>query len=301
VKQAFVRRRFSAESRALIDTANTIIEEYQQQGFELTLRQLYYQFVVRGLLPNTERSYKNLGSVIGDGRMAGLVDWDAISDRTRHLRSLTHWKSPREVAEAAVGSYRLDKWEKSGVRPEVWIEKDALIGVIEDICNSYDVACLSCRGYLSLSEVYAASRRITSRYVGRIPQQTLIIHLGDHDPSGMDMSRDIANRLSLMTPADSHSLTRLALNMDQVKEHKPPPNPAKLSDSRCSSYVRQYGDKSWELDALEPQVIQGLVHGAIGFVLKFPDIKRNYSRQQTAEKRGRKALTELAKQAPVAP
>ena len=87
----------------VIERANEIIADYQSQGFDLTLRQLFYQFVSRGLIPNTQKEYKNLGSAINDGRLAGLVDWESIVDRTRELRSLPHWTSPRDIVKACGG------------------------------------------------------------------------------------------------------------------------------------------------------------------------------------------------------
>jgi hypothetical protein len=74
---------FRSASLSVIELANSIIAEYQAQGYDLTLRQLYYQFVARGIIPNSDAEYKKLGSVINDGRLAGLIDWDSITDRTR--------------------------------------------------------------------------------------------------------------------------------------------------------------------------------------------------------------------------
>jgi hypothetical protein len=108
--------------------------------------------------------------------------------------------------------------------------------------------------------------RIKRRYVND-SQRTVILHLGDHDPSGIDMTRDILERLQGFLGyhgcADSLTLYRIALNMDQVEEHNPPPNPAKLTDSRCAGYMDQYGDESWELDALRPDVLIELIRTKI--------------------------------------
>lgn len=136
---------FRKETSNLICTANDIIEEYNAQGFNLTLRQLYYQFVARGLLENTEKSYKKVGPIINDARLGGLVDWLSIEDRTRSLRALSHWESPQEVVRACADQYRIDKWRDQALRVEVWIEKDALVDVIGGICNKLDVPYFSCR------------------------------------------------------------------------------------------------------------------------------------------------------------
>ena len=243
----------------MIGQANTIIADYQAQGYRLTLRQLYYQFVARDLIPNTMRSYKRLGSIINDGRLAGLIDWTAIEDRTRHVEAPSHWDSPSNIIDSCAYSYRIDKWADQEYRPEVWIEKEALAGVIERVCTKLDIAYLSCRGYTSQSEMWSSGGRL-----GRMAtkgQTPVILHFGDHDPSGLDMTRDIVDRMRMFM--GGVRLERLALNMDQVQTYDPPPNPAKVTDSRYEAYVAEFGDESWELDALEPAVLAELVENAV--------------------------------------
>lgn len=255
--------KFRPATLSLIKTANEIIAEYQAQGFDLTLRQLYYQFVSRDIIPNTQKSYKNLGSVVNDGRLAGMIDWDTIVDRTRELRALPHWGDPSEIVKTCANQFNIDIWAKQTYRPEIWIEKDALAGVFERVCRELDVALFSCRGYTSQSEMWSASQRMLRyRKAGQIP---CIFHFGDHDPSGKDMSRDIQDRLRLFT-GKGMKFERLALNMDQVEEFSPPPNPAKITDSRADAYIAEFGSESWELDALEPSVLAGLVRDAVGRV-----------------------------------
>ncbi len=267
----YTPKKFGASAVAMIDTADTIMREYAAQGFSLTLRQLYYQFVARGLIPNAMNEYKRLGTVVNDGRMAGMLDWDNIEDRTRGIERLSTWSSPRGVLASAAAGYRKDLWVGQEVRPEVWIEKEALAGVIEPTCNENRVDYLACRGYLSQSEAWRAGMRIVKRWQN-YGQKTLILHLGDHDPSGIDMTRDNRDRLDLFCShhVGEHDfeyrifdLKRIALNMDQVESYSPPPNPAKLTDSRASDYVMKFGDESWELDALDPSQIAGLIQNEI--------------------------------------
>ena len=125
-KIAYIEKRFAKSSLTIIEQANAIIADYAGQGFNLTLRQLYYQFVSRDLVANKQKEYKRIGSVINDGRLAGLIDWNAIEDRTRNLRGLSHWDNPAEIVDAAVNSYKRDKWENQPYRPEVWIEKEPI-------------------------------------------------------------------------------------------------------------------------------------------------------------------------------
>lgn len=249
---------FSDGTLALIRQCNAIIAEYTEAGYRLTLRQLYYQLVSRDIIANRQTEYKRLGSIVNDGRLAGLIDWNAIEDRTHNLQKMAAWNNPAEIVEACAAQFHVDMWEGQEYRPEVWIEKDALLGVIEPVCHEFDVPFFSCRGYTSQSEMWAGAMRF--QRIGR-EQTTIIFHLGDHDPSGKDMTRDIIDRMELFMGGTK--LERLALNMDQVKQYNPPPNPAKFTDSRCAGYVAEFGESSWELDALRPDVLDGLIRGAI--------------------------------------
>jgi hypothetical protein len=305
VKIEYVPKNFSNGSLRIIELAEQICTDYAAQGFDLTLRQLYYQFVARGHIPNKDTEYKRLGSIINDARLAGLVDWDHIVDRTRNLRTLGHWDDPADIIGSAVNSFRTDKWATQPVRIEVWIEKDALVGVLDATCPGLDVPYFSCRGYTSQSEIWGAAQRL-DQYLWA-GQDVLIIHLGDHDPSGIDMSRDIEDRLRMFTRKDkiehmkdmlrgwvkegkieykgkneegheeyikqavammdqwednscgNLEIRRIALNMDQVEQYDPPPNPAKLTDSRATGYIDNFGDESWELDALDPATLSALI------------------------------------------
>lgn len=291
-KIAYQKFNFRPRTLALIQAANQIIAEYTAQGFVLTLRQLYYQFVSRDIIPNTMREYKNLGSVINDGRLAGLIDWNALEDRTRNLKTVGHWDSPEDIVRACASAFSVDKWSTQGVRPEVWIEKDALVGVIEGVCNELDVPFFSCRGYTSQSEMWGAAMRFVK--YSKAGQRVHVVHLGDHDPSGQDMSRDIEDRIRMFMGTHvsnpKFDFTRIALNMDQVEEYNPPPNPAKSSDTRFEDYRKEFGDESWELDALEPTVIATLIRTQV-------EELRNEDRWDRAveeEEEARKTLGKIA-------
>lgn len=284
-----------ADALSVISEANSICADYATRGYDLTLRQLYYQFVSRALIPNTQQSYKRLGDIVNNARLAGLMDWDYIVDRTRNLRSNSHWRTPGGIIRSAADSFALDKWSDQPARVEVWVEKEALAGIVEQVASRWDCAWFSCRGYVSQSELWGAAQR-HHRYLAD-GQRVVVVHLGDHDPSGIDMTRDITDRLLLFThqdwlnrmmpeddePVYDRDITdhirifagiegsghepievhRIALNMDQIEQYNPPPNPAKLTDSRASDYIETYGPDSWELDALDPAVLDALIEGAI--------------------------------------
>lgn len=264
--EAFIERKFSSDTLATIEAANTIIAEYQADGFTLTLRQLYYQFVARDMLKNRQSEYKRLGAILNDARLAGLVDWAAIEDRTRSLRDVSTWDAPGNIIKSAAHSYKEDLWAKQPVRVEVWIEKDALLGVIEPACERWRLPYFACRGNNSQSEQYVAGKRILAR-MRHEGKRTVILHLGDHDPNGLDMTRDNDARLQIFTAGESDEgcvdVRRLALNYDQVVEHRPPPNPVKMTDSRSTGYVERFGEECWELDALSPQIIDGVIDAAV--------------------------------------
>ncbi|MCZ6776379.1 MAG: hypothetical protein O7D34_07990, partial [Ignavibacteria bacterium] len=255
----------------------------------LTLRQLYYQFVVSGRIPNTKRSYKRLASIVNDGRLVGLIDWNAIKDRTRNLQSASLWDSPAQMVKACATQYRIDRWAAQKSRLEVWIEKDALIGVIESVCDELDVPYFACRGYVSQSEQWRAGQRFI-QYARKHKQHPVVIHLGDHDPSGLDMTRDNDARLCLFG-ADV-TVRRIALNMDQIDQYSPPPNPTKVTDSRAEGYIAKFGTDSWELDALEPAVIQELVRGTI---MEYLD-EALWQEAIAEEQQGRDRLAEAAEE-----
>lgn len=259
-KITYKSKSFRESSLSLIDLCNSIVSSYFHMGYALTLRQLYYRLVAQGIIENSQRSYKRLGSIINDARLAGLVDWYAIEDRTRNLIGNSHWTNPTSIAEAVAKQFMIERWKEQPWHIEVWVEKDALVGVIGKVCREYDVDYLSCRGYISQSEMWNGAERMYRALDNG--KDVLLVHLSDHDPSGIDMTRDIENRLSVFW-ADHVKVERLALTMAQINQFNPPPNPAKLSDSRYEGYVRMYGSNSWELDALEPQEIHRLIETII--------------------------------------
>jgi hypothetical protein len=294
-KVCYVPKTFSPAHQDIIRAANAIIHEFSAQGYDLTLRQLYYQFVSRDLIANKQTEYKRLGSIVNDARLAGKIDWDAITDRTRNLQALSHWARPQEILDAIAEQYREEKWRLQPVRIEVWIEKDALAGVFQRVCRTLDVSYFSCRGYTSQSEMWAAAQRLRGYERGSMetggpknPQETVILHFGDHDPSGIDMSRDIQERLTLF--GSNVEVRRLALTMEQIEEYTPPPNPAKETDARFAGYLAEYGDESWELDALRPDVLATLVRDA---VLELRD-EAAWETAETQERRRKRSLRAIS-------
>lgn len=254
----------------LVGETARICLEYDRQGYRLTLRQLYYQFVARGLLPNSDGSYKVVKRLALIGRYAGYVDWDHIEDRTRQVEALSHFAGPAALLREAATQYQDDLWAGQAAHVEVWIEKDALLGLIEGPCADNDVAYFSCRGYTSATTIRDTALRLLRAHQQQ-KQRLVVLHFGDHDPSGWDMSRDVEERIRAMVrthnpQADAKlEVKRVALLRAQINAYSPPPPPmpAKVDDSRYKGYVRDHGPDAWELDALQPADLVALVEDAI--------------------------------------
>lgn len=254
-------------TQAVVTTANEILDEYTEQGYHLSLRQLYYQFVARDLLPNTEKSYKRLGDIITKARDAGMIDWDLIQDRGRSLYGHTHYDNGEDFLNQMANRFHCNWWEGQDRRVQVWVEKEALSNVVHRAASAWDVDYFPCKGYMSASAIWEMGQLMLNS--GH--DDWLVLHLGDHDPSGIDMSRDIEDRLRLYSSqifeddniSPDIEVRRIALNMDQIEEYNPPPNPAKVTDSRADKYIAVHGAESWELDALEPSIIVELIESHI--------------------------------------
>jgi hypothetical protein len=303
MKETFIEKDFGSAAVEMIRTINGILDSYRAQGYDLSLRQLYYQLVSRNLVPNTEKSYKNVGCLVSDARLAGLVDWDMIKDRGREMLSNPHWNDPAHFMEVVAPQFRFDLWEDQKNYVEVMVEKQALEGVLQPVCSRLDVPFTANKGYSSSSAMYEASKRFLTR--AEQGKKLYVIYLGDHDPSGIDMSRDVEDRLDLFIKTSLNlcaeigpnevpiiNVKRVALNMNQVRELDPPENPAKITDSRADAYIARFGTSSWELDAIEPRQLADIVTRAITGLMDVRLFNRNLKKMEA----GRNKLLSLAKQ-----
>lgn len=280
---------FRPATRALITQCNTIIAHYQSANLRLTLRQLYYQLVSRNVIPNSEKSYKSLGKTISEARLAGLVDWDAIEDRVRRPERASQFASLQSLARAALASWRLPRWADQPNYVELWVEKDALSGVLAPLADEFHIVLMVNRGYSSQSAMYESACRFNT---DGDDKPKYLLYLGDHDPSGEDMVRDVRDRLEMFGVQDL-TVTKVALTMDQVEEHNPPPNPAKMSDSRAEAYVAEHGAHSWEVDALPPETLQDLIRDAISEHIDLELYNDTIRREQRLATRFRNAVDKI--------
>ncbi len=269
---------------ACIDQANSIIHEYMSAGYRMTLRQLYYQFVSRDLLANVEKNYRSLAKTISNGRLAGLIDWDAIEDRGRVPNVPPQWNEIDDVLTAAVEQFRLPRWNTQPTYAELWVEKQALAGVLEPLAYGFHVPLMVNKGYSSMSAMYESAQRFR-----RHDKPKHLFYLGDLDPSGEDMVRDIRDRL-YMFGVDDLEVTKVALTMAQVEEHEPPPNPTKVTDPRAAWFIEQYGDSCWEVDALPPPTLEALIRNALNEIIDREEMNAVETQEDVDKERIREIL-----------
>jgi len=255
MKEEFRPQNFRPDSLELINSCDEIINDFMQQGLRLTLRQLYYQLVTKNIIKNEERSYKNLSNLVSDARLAGHLDWDAIEDRIRVPSIPAEWENIKSIVESALYSYRLPTWKDQPQYVELWVEKDALAGVLRPLAEKHHVTMMVNRGYSSQSAMYEASKRFMRRQEDG--KELTLLYLGDFDPSGEDMVRDIADRMQMFGIA--LNVRKIALTMDQVRQYNPPPNPAKIKDPRAAGFIAEHGASSWEVDAINPTELRGII------------------------------------------
>lgn len=261
MREQFVEINFRPKSLELIDECNRVCDDYKARRIPLSLRQMYYRLVAQDIIPNNMRQYKSLTSLVTDARMAGLMDWDAIEDRERTCFKYPIVEDHQTAVDECRGGIDLDFWSDQECYVEVWVEKKALENIVGKAAWKWRVPYMATKGYLSTTEAYDAAQRFAEHHgEGRT---CVLIHLGDHDPSGIDMTRDNKKRIETLSWGVPIEVRRIALNMDQIEEHRPPPNPAKTTDSRATGYIERFGLSSWELDALDPSIIGDLVEAEI--------------------------------------
>lgn len=263
-------RYWQARKEDVIEHIKEIIEEYQDEGYVLTLRQLHYQLVTKNYIINHDTAYKKLSNILDDCRYAGIVDWSAIEDRGR-VPYLPYWAhDSQDALNDTIESFRIDRQKGQQNHVELWTEKDALSGILRRSTEKYHIQLVVNKGYTSSSAIYRAYQRCVQRISAG--QQVTILYFGDHDPSGLDMIRDIRERLEFfLRMGDNHELFQfreisswfkvipIGLTMQQIRKYKLPANPTKLTDSRSDNYVKQFGKICWEVDALKPQVLTQIV------------------------------------------
>jgi len=252
------------KTKIKLDNILSVIDEFKGLGIEeLTVRQIYYQLVGLGHIPHIPKEYGSVLRTIKNARYSGIIDWDTIVDHARVSHMYPSWDSTSDIIIAAAQQYRLHRWEHQEYYVELISEKDALLTILEPIANEWHIRFTPYRGYVSSSILYELSKRIIkARGEGKIVK---LYYLGDHDPSGCDMRRDIKKRLTEFLKGSFVEVQRenIALTMEQIREYDLPSNLVDGDDTRNDWYKENFGDEKWEVDALRPDILRDLVGSAI--------------------------------------
>jgi hypothetical protein len=220
----------------------------------MTVRQVFYQATVHGVVEKSEAGYTKVQIDLVRMRKAGELPYDWLADNTRWQRKPTTFRDPAHAVEETARFYRKDLWTDADCYVEIWLEKDALSGVIMPVTRMFDVPLMVARGYASLSFLHSGAE-----HIGAIDVPTYIYHLGDHDPSGVNAGEKIEATLRELAPNAEIYFQRLAVTQNQIEAWNLPTRPTKISDTRSKGF----GDISVELDAIEPDRLRELVQEAI--------------------------------------
>ncbi|WP_245425542.1 hypothetical protein [Rhizobium sp. H4] len=219
----------------------------------MTVRQVFYQATVHGLVEKTEQAYDRIQWTLAQMRRDGDLPYSWLTDSSRSVYRVDSFETPEDAIEATARFYRKSLWAEADVRVEIWCEKDALSGVILPITNEYDLGLYVARGFASLSYLHAAAEVIAASY-----KPTVIYHLGDHDPSGVMAGRKIEETLRDLAPEADIRFERLAVTEYQIELWNLPARPTKKS-----SHDRGWQGQSVELDAIPPDMLRELIRATI--------------------------------------
>jgi hypothetical protein len=257
----------------------------------MTVRQVYYQLVSRQVIENNRSAYQAVSKALVWARQEGHIPWDWIEDRLRRPRTVSMWDDPKAFAATAKKAYRRDVWATQPRYLEVWLEKDALSGIFEDVLRPYGVTLNVGRGYDGWSSIRNAALRYEHRTYDT-GQGTTILYFGDFDPSGEDMVRSLEERLR--TFAYWPEIRKVALTADDIDDYSLPPDPAKLTDTRSAAFVAEHGDVSVELDALPVDVLRQRLTDEVESLLVLKALRQVQKKEAKERKQIAAALEGLA-------
>ncbi len=276
----------------VVEATRRILGEY---SYRLTVRQVYYRLISPPyqLFPNTATNYKTFDKILTKARERHEVDWRKIEDRARSILGgeKNVFDSPEGYVDWLFGElneryYDKSYWESQSSHVEVWVEKDALSTLFERAVKQYRIVVFPSRGYSSYTKVMEALERFPRR------KNVIILHFGDHDPSGLDMSRDLSSRLEGYSGTNNGGLVvkRIALDIEQVRKLALPPNPTKKADTRAREYTAKYGDECWELDAVPPDTLARWVRDAVEEEVDWSAWRESEERVREEREKIRRAL-----------
>jgi len=241
-----------------------VIKEYTSK---LTVRQIYYRLVSRHIIKNIQQEYKYLVGALVDARWNREIPFSAIEDRTRMFIGgddsptdpKSHFEQWLNAFKNCANYYDLPHWSDQQEYVEVWLEKQALQGVFDEVIKEWKVTLFPCRGYPSLTKLYEAAMRLKA--VQRTGRAIKILYFGDYDPSGQDIPRKVEEDLTKF--GIDLELEKIAITKEQIEKYEIPPFPAKTSDPRFAKFAAEYGEDAVELDAIDPKVLQEIIRESI--------------------------------------
>ncbi len=259
-RQYVTRTKMKGETKELLDQIVAIADIYMEKGRDMTVRQMFYQLVSRNIIENAESQYRRTVRILTLARDQGYIPWELIVDTARQSHMPPEFEGKLDLVQAALDSYRLERWKDQEYYVEVMLEKSALYGVLKPVTYDYHIRLSPNRGYDSTSEIRNAAQRFIA--AAGEDKKCVLLYLGDHDSSGKDMERDLRRRLAKYG-ADNVHVIMIALTGEQIERYQLPPQAGKTSDPRARGYITKHGRNTWELDALPPDVLVQIVRDAI--------------------------------------
>jgi hypothetical protein len=241
-------------TKAEVEARREALLDIIEAGRPMTVRQVFYQATVRGLVEKAESGYGKIQTDLTRMRRAGELPYNWLADNTRWQRKPRTFSGVEEALKATAAFYRKNLWADADCYVEIWLEKDALSGVIYPVTSMYDVPLMVARGYASLSFLHTAAE-----YIDSLDVPAYIYHLGDFDPSGVNAGEKIEETLRELAPDADIYFERIAVTPAQINAWDLPTRPTKTSDTRSKGF----GNISVELDAIEPNTLRNLVQETI--------------------------------------
>ncbi len=258
-------------------------------GHPMTVRQVFYRLVSRQVIQNARTQYQAVSNALVEARREGVVPWGWIEDRLRRPRHVSMWEGLHDFAETCRAAYRRDVWSTQPEYVEVWLEKDALSGIFEDVLENYGVTLNVGRGYDGWASIHSAACRFNSR------QTTVhVVYFGDFDPSGEDMARSLKERLG--DCGSCPEIVKAALTQEDIERYDLPPNFTKTTDTRRAAFVAKFGDQSVELDALPVEVLRSCLVDAVESLMDLDALRKVTAQQETERRALTQALRKISEQ-----
>jgi len=263
-----------------------IVEIIEGSAYPMTVRQVFYQFVAKGIMPNTHDAYRQIVDYLTVARQRGFISWDSIEDRTRFPHVVAMWEDLPSFVNSALDQFRLDAWKEQPVYIEFHLEKAAMMSFFLPILRPYGITLNVSKGFDSLSAIYQTSLRLKAH-----EKPASILYFGDFDPSGEEIFISLKKRLAFF--GCQPEFLKCAIDKADIERYNLPPNSAKSKDVRSAKFIEKYGNACVELDALPPEVLADRINKEIQSRIDPAAFNRILKRQKRQAKKLRTALSDL--------